>query len=71
MIGTRETVIVRLEIEFEILAGELKILEEDLNRMSLSKLVEIWGPEEIGSRVMIRLISLEKKNESRNKKKMD
>jgi hypothetical protein len=60
-----------LEIEFEILAGELKILEEDLNRMSLSKLVEIWGPEEIGSRVMIRLISLEKKNESRNKKKMD
>jgi hypothetical protein len=71
VIGTRETVIVRLEIEFEILAGELKILEEDLNRMSLSKLVEIWGPEEIGSRVMIRLISLEKKNESRNKKKMD
>jgi hypothetical protein len=64
MISTKETIRVRLEIEFEILAGELRNLEEDTKRMPLKQLLDAWGPEKTDSRFVLHLIDLEEENES-------
>jgi len=64
MIGTKETVTVRLEVEFEVLAGELRTLEEDTQRMTLEKILQVWGPEITNSRFMLRLIDLEEEDGS-------
>ena len=72
MISTKETLWVRLEVDFEILAGELRTLEEDTGRMDLSKLVNVWSPETRGARLMLRLTDIKEANsESGDKGKVD
>jgi hypothetical protein len=72
LVGTREKVKVRLEIEFEVLAGELSIMEQDTKRMPLSKFIEVWSPEIKDANFMLRLVDIkEKRSGSKNKKRMD
>lgn len=61
MISTREAVTVRLEVDFEVLAGELRIMEEDIKKMPLDQFLQVWGPETDGHRIMLRLIKVEDK----------
>lgn len=59
MIGIRETVIVRLEIEFEVLFGELPRFEQDSVDHDLEKLVVMWGDQITQTRMMVLLRKLE------------
>lgn len=69
MIGSKEVVRVRLEVDFEILIGELDDLERDSKRVSLSRFVDIWEPEMREAKIMLRL--MEVLNESGSKGKVD
>lgn len=55
MIGSKEVTRVRIEIDLDILIGELDDLERDFDRVSISRLVAIWEPEIIESRIMAYL----------------
>jgi hypothetical protein len=61
MIASKETLIVRLEIELEILVGELRILEDNTENLTVKKLVEVWAPEMKDARIMLKLKDLEEK----------
>jgi hypothetical protein len=69
VIGSKEVVRVRLEVDFEILIGELDDLERDSKRVSLSRFVDIWEPEMREAKIMLRL--MEVLNESGSKGKVD
>lgn len=45
MITRKEKYKVKVEIELEVLAGELQVMEADLQRMPLKQFLEVWGPE--------------------------
>lgn len=55
----REMVTVRLEIEFEVLVGELGILEQNALDLDLEELVVIWGDQITQTRLMVLLRKLE------------
>lgn len=59
MIGIREMVTVRLEVEFEVLVGELGILEQNALDLDLEKLVIMWGDQITQTRLMVLLRKLE------------
>jgi hypothetical protein len=61
LVSLKETVRVRLEIDFELLIAELRHLEDDTARMSIEKLVQVWGPEMKEARIMLHLIDLKEK----------
>lgn len=58
MITRKETARIRLEIEFDVLVGELQIVEQDLLRMTLSEFVEVYGPEKKDARMLIRMTNI-------------
>lgn len=59
MIGIREMVTVRLEIDFEVLVGELGILEQNALDLDLEELIIIWGDQVTQTRLMVLLRKLE------------
>lgn len=59
MIGIREMVTVRLEVEFEVLVGELGILEQNALDLDLEELIVIWGDQITQTRLMVLLRKLE------------
>jgi hypothetical protein len=69
MVGTKEIVTIRLEVEFDVLAGEFQILEEDLRRMPLNKFIEVWGPEKRDSRLMLKVVDIEERDDGSKKAK--
>lgn len=58
MVSSREIVKVRLEVDFELIVGELRVMEDDLERMELEEFVRVWEPEMKDSRIMLKLIDL-------------
>jgi hypothetical protein len=69
VIGSKEVTRVRLEIEFEVLIGELDDLERDSKRVPLSRFIDIWEPEMREAKMMLHL--MEVVNESGSKGKVD
>jgi hypothetical protein len=59
MIGNTDPVLVRLEIEFKIIAGELSIFEQNALDLELEKLITMWGDQAIQARLMVLLHKLE------------
>lgn len=58
MIGIKEIVTARLEIEFEVLAGELGILEQNALDQNVEKLIAMWGDQIKQARLMVLLHEL-------------
>lgn len=69
MISLREEVIVRLEIDFKVLAGELGILHQNAVDLPLEKLITIWADQIDRSRLMILLQKLEDSHASQRKRR--
>jgi len=59
MITRREVAFIRLEVEFEVLLGEMQIVERDLREMPLSQFIEVYGPEKRAARLLIRVADIE------------
>lgn len=60
MIGLRDKVIVRLEIDIEMIRGELPRLRQDALDHSLEKLVVMWGDQIVRANLMVLFRKLEK-----------
>lgn len=73
MLALKTTAKIRLEIEFEILIGELRILEDDFKRMTLEEFIRVWEPEMTKRKVMLHLVGEEEKDtinaKGKNKRK--
>lgn len=58
MVGSKEEATARLEIDFRVLVGELRVMEDDIKRMSIRQFIDVWGPELKEARIMLKLIDL-------------
>lgn len=54
MIGVRELVTVQLQIDFEMLVGELNNFDQNSIDVPLEKLIAMWSDYVVRSRVYIR-----------------
>lgn len=71
MIGLRDKVIVRLEIDIELIRGELPRLRQDALDHPLEKLVTMWGDQITQANLMVLFRKLESygtKKDSRRKR---
>lgn len=59
MIGLRDKVIVRLEIDFEVIKGELGIMEQNALDHPLEKLIAMWSDQITQTKLMVLLRRLE------------
>ena len=74
MISLREKVIVRLEIEFELIKGELSIMQQNALDHPLERLVTMWSDQIKQTNLMVLFRRLEKyaiTNKSRKRKVSD
>ncbi len=69
MIGLREFVTVRLEIDFEVLVGELDRLEQNALDHPLEKLITMWGDQITQANLMALLHRLESPGAAKNGKR--
>lgn len=59
MIGLRDKVIVRLEIDIEMIKGELPVFRQNAVDHPLEKLITMWGDQIKQTRLMVLLRRLE------------
>lgn len=59
MIGLKEVVKVKMEVEFEVIIGELVIMEQNFLDQPLEKFVAMWGDQAIQAKLWALLHGLE------------
>jgi hypothetical protein len=74
MISLKDSVIVRLEIDFELIKGELGIFEQNALEQPPEKLITMWGDQVKRTNLMVLFRRLEKygsKQKNRGRKGTD
>lgn len=66
MIAVNEINHVRLEIDFEMLTGELPIFERQVKTLTLDQLLSMWADYVKGSRLQVTFVELGGSNGNRN-----
>ena len=61
MITRKELYQVRLEVDFEVIAGELQVMERDLDRMPLYQFLQVYDPERRSARLFVMIEDIDKK----------
>jgi hypothetical protein len=59
MIGLKEVVKVKMEVEFEVIVGELVVMERNFLDQPLEKFVAMWGDQATQARLWALLHRLE------------
>lgn len=60
MIGLREKTIVRIEIDIEVIKGELSVLRQNSIDHPLEKLIAMWSDQIVETKLMVLFHKLEK-----------
>lgn len=71
MISLREEVIVRLEIDFKLIAGELGVFHQNAVDLPLEKLIAIWGDQIERSHLMVLLQKLRGNHASQDNRRKE
>lgn len=69
MIGLRDKVTVRLEIDIEVIKGELGRLRQDALDHPLEKLITMWGDQITQANLMVLFRRLESYGTKKNSKR--
>lgn len=69
MIGLRDKVTVRLEIDFELVRGELPRLRQDALDHPLERLIAMWGDQILRTDLMVLFRRLEKHGSKKNRQR--
>ena len=69
MIGLRDKVIVRLEIDIEMIKGELPVFRQNAMDHPLEKLIVMWGDQITQAKLMVLLHRLENSDGKRSPNK--
>lgn len=69
MISLRDKVTVRLEIDIEMIKGELSRFRQDAIDYPLEKLITMWGDQITQTRLMVLLRKLEKHGDKKDRQR--